>query len=371
MLKYLPLVKPFLLIAAKGASILLGLLTILSAYGGRIDPEWSGIPSSLTLALPYFIWATLIVSALWLIFGKIFMGIGGAVILLICWGPATVASPLGSTKLPDDPAQTFRIMTYNMIHGIDMQNLNTDSNRTVQYILDSDCDIVCLQELRKVDATEIPSLTDAQSAALKKKYPYQLGDPALDTKLLSKYPATFVKGATYIDGPYDTERYTFYKVNIKGHLLTVVNLHLRSFMLTAKERDVITGINSVEDLKTSYREVKGDISKKLKQGFTKRKKDAEILRKALDGIRGPLIVLGDFNDVPESYAYRLIKGDDLKDAYVETNFGPLITYNEHAMWFHIDQILYRGALKALKVDKGKLKASDHYPLIAEFEFTAE
>lgn len=371
MLKYIPLVKPILLTAAKIASILLFVTTILSAYGGRINPEWTEIPATLTLVLPYLVWATIIVSALWLAFGKIFTGAAGALALLICWGPATTASPLGCSRKPSTGAETFRIMTYNMIHGMDLQNKDSLSNRTVQYILDSDCDIVCLQELKRISDSEIPYFTEAQKEALKKKYPYQLGDPILDTKLLSKYPATFEKASYYIDGPYDPERYTFYKVNVKGHKLTVVNLHLMSFMLTHKERDVITGIKSVEGLKTSYREVKGDIRQKLKRGFAKRKKDSDILRKALNDIRGPLIVCGDFNDVPESYAYRLIKGDDLKDAYVETNFGPMITYNKHAMWFHIDQILYRGDLKALSVSKGRIKASDHYPLIAEFEFTDE
>lgn len=85
-------------------------------------------------------------------------------------------------------------------------------------------------------------------------------------------------------------------------------------------------------------------------------------------MKGPMIICGDFNDVPESYAYRLLKGNDLKDAYVETGFGPMITYNAHAFWFHLDQIFYRGALRPLSVRKGKTKLSDHYPLFAEFEF---
>lgn len=46
----------------------------------------------------------------------------------------------------------------------------------------------------------------------------------------------------------------------------------------------------------------------------------------------------------------------------------MITYNKHLFWFHIDQILYRGAIRPLSVKKGSLKSSDHYPLTAEFEF---
>lgn len=46
----------------------------------------------------------------------------------------------------------------------------------------------------------------------------------------------------------------------------------------------------------------------------------------------------------------------------------MITYNAHYFWFHLDQIFYRGGLRALSVKKIKTKVSDHYPLMAEFEF---
>ena len=61
-------------------------------------------------------------------------------------------------------------------------------------------------------------------------------------------------------------------------------------------------------------------------------------------------------------------GKDFEDAYAQTGFGPMITYNKHLFWFHIDQILYRGAIRPLG-EKARLKSSDHYPPpTAEFEF---
>ena len=70
--------------------------------------------------------------------------------------------------------------------------------------------------------------------------------------------------------------------------------------------------------------------------------------------------------------FRSIRGNDLGDAYAETSFGPLITYNRHGFLFHLDQILYRDKfMKALKVEKGSLKSSDHYPLLSEFEWIAK
>ncbi|MBD5195285.1 MAG: hypothetical protein HDS71_09380 [Bacteroidales bacterium] len=368
---FIPVIKPILRIVASIGTFIIFVLTILAAYGGRISPEYLTLPSTLTLVFPYLAWASFIITLLWIGFGYYIRGAFGVLTLIIVWSPATTASPLGCSRQPDNPAQTFRIMTYNMIHGWDLENKGGDRNRTIQYILDSGCDIVCLQELRAINDKEIPLFTTAQQDSLRKIYPYQLGDPSLDTKVLSKYPGVMKKADSFFDGKFDRERYSFYELDVKGHKLTLVNVHLMSFMLTSKEREVFTGIHSIEDFKTSYREIKGDIHKKLKRGFMKRQNDSDLLRKALNKIQGALVVCGDFNDVPESYAYRLIKGDDMKDAYVETNFGPMFTYNRHAMWFHIDQILYRGPLEALSVRKGNIKTSDHYPLIAEFEFTTE
>lgn len=364
--------KNILLLLAFVASLFVYFLTIAAAYGGRVDPEINMLPSALTLILPWLAWASLIITVVWFCFRRYVAGAIGVVAVLVSWGPITSASPFSFPKSSSDGATTFSLMTYNMIHGWDQEHLDStpsERNRTIDFILSKDADIVCVQEVKSLrPEVDVPNLTEEQYKELTARYPYIEGPEGLDTKLLSKYPARFVPGTTYIKEDYDTSRYTFYRVNVKGKELTVVNLHLKSYMLTTQEREVVTEIHSLRTAKQSYRELKGDIRSKLAQGMVNRKNDAAILRRALNRIDGPVIVCGDFNDVPESYAYRLIKGDNLKDAYAETGFGPLVTYNQHLFWFHLDQILYGGDLKALSVKKFSTKLSDHYPLMAEFEF---
>lgn len=367
---FLPIIKPALRIAAFVLSIIVYALTILAAYGGRFNTDFFTFPAVLTLGLPYLAMASLIITVIWFCFRHIFAGGLGVLAIIISWGPISSACPLGSSKTASDGAQTFKLMTFNMIHGWDQEGKQSDRNRTVDYIINSGADIVCLQEVIKfAPGGDIPNFTDEQFEQIKKIYPWQVGDPSNDMKVLSKYPIVFENGYNYINGDFDKKRYTFYKLNINGHRLTLINVHLLSFMLTPQERDVVTNIRSVETAKESYRELKGDIREKLSAGFKKRKKDVQILRETINRIKGPMIICGDFNDVPESYAYRLLKGEDLRDAYVETGFGPMITYNKHAFWFHLDQVFYRGDLKALSVKKGDTKVSDHFPLMTEFEFT--
>lgn len=366
---FIPLVKPILRITVLIISIAIWALTILAAYGGRFNTDFFTIPAVLTLALPYLAILSAIITVLWFCFGRIFAGALGVLAIIASWGPITTVSPFHSPKEANPGAQTFTIMTYNIIHGWDMEKKDSAANRTIDYLTNSGMDIICVQELVRLDSVEVPRLTSDQLVRLREAYPFIVGDPSNDMKVFSKYPVVFENGYNYIEGNFDKKRYTFYKVNINGHRLTLINVHLMSFLLNHEELDEMSHLGSIDGVKKSINVLRGPVRQKLSQGFKKRKVDVEILRRTIDRMKGAMIICGDFNDVPESYAYRLLKGDDLKDAYVETGFGPMITYNQHKFWFHLDQIFYRGNLKALSVRKGKEKISDHYPLVAEFEFT--
>ncbi|MDE5976192.1 MAG: endonuclease/exonuclease/phosphatase family protein, partial [Muribaculaceae bacterium] len=167
-------------------------------------------------------------------------------------------------------------------------------------------------------------------------------------------------------------RFDFFKVNFPGgKILNIGMVHLYSYDLSEEERNVMKDMKSVDGAKESMKELKGSILHKLRNAFRQRANNATQLREAINTIRpsAPLIVCGDFNDVPASWAYEIIKGDDMRDAYADTNFGPAITFNLHGFYFHIDQMLYRGNLRALNLKVDKINTSDHYPLVAEFEFT--
>ena len=68
--------------------------------------------------------------------------------------------------------------------------------------------------------------------------------------------------------------------------------------------------------------------------------------------------------MPLSYTWRLFNSSGFRDAYVDAGNGPMYTFNAFHMLFHIDQILYRGDMRAVSVEKGRLKASDHHPVSA-------
>ena len=63
---------------------------------------------------------------------------------------------------------------------------------------------------------------------------------------------------------------------------------------------------------------------------------------AIDESPANLIVCGDMNDVPTSHVYRVIRGDDLHDAWCDVGRGYAYTYNRHRLKYRIDHVLYRG-----------------------------
>ncbi|MBD5329780.1 MAG: hypothetical protein HDS03_07875 [Bacteroides sp.] len=365
---FLPVVKPLVRTILRIASFVLYALTLLAAFGGHINPAYITFPVFFVTAMPYFVIATMIVILLWVLCGRWITAGIGVFTLFLAWSPITTAIPFHSSKKATPGSVTFKVMTYNILHGDDQEKGNdAPGNRSFEYVINSGADIVCLQEVNTLhDPGEIHNLASFKDT-LYKVYPYTAGPLFSDQKVLSKYPIRMLNHEAFF-GSGDNRWMSAYKVTIKGRELTLINMHLISMSLSDKERDIVKDIAKGNG-KEAMGELKGSIMNKFHNKTVFRADRAAAIRRAIDNVHGPLIICGDFNDVPESWCYRLLRGDDLRDAYVETSFGPLVTYNRHAFWFHLDQIFFRGPIEALNVKKGRIRSSDHYPLIAEFEFT--
>ena len=157
-------------------------------------------------------------------------------------------------------------------------------------------------------------------------------------------------------------------MNIDGHATTVINCHLQSIGLTPDDKELYRDLTDkdMRPTKSELTKVKNDLIGKLSNAFITRAEQAQSIKDFLSGQRDNVILVGDFNDVPGSYAYRTIKSCGLRDAYSDCAFGPVITYNTNRFYFRIDHILYRGNLKAIDIRRGDIRSSDHYPLTATF-----
>lgn len=364
--------RSLLKLIAKIASIVLYILTIFSGFGGKFNPEFFTIPAIMTLIFPLLVILTLIVSICWLISRKFITGGLGLLALFLTMSSIRMAVPIGFPEKAPENAVTFKILTFNSLHFDDIRQPDSENQRAIHFLMESGADIICLQELKtffedwEMKKDVPPALLDS----LWKIYPYRAThDGFNDLKVLSKYPVKFIKPLS--SQVSFTPSFAAFRTDIKGNKLIVVNVHLTSYNLTQKEQNVVTDVKSVNSAKSSVKEFKQSIYAKMKESFRNRSVVADEIIETVKDVNCPIIICGDFNDVPASWTYRKFIDAGFKDAYSMTSFGPTPTFNKHLFLFHLDQILFRGNLLPLRSGRLKLDTSDHYPVEAEFAFVKD
>jgi endonuclease/exonuclease/phosphatase family metal-dependent hydrolase len=176
----------------------------------------------------------------------------------------------------------------------------------------------------------------------------------------SKYPI-IRKGEIIHPGSSSLSIYT--DVLIRKDTFRIYNNHLQSFRLKKMERSFIEEITDPTD-KETMGDVK-DISVSLKKGFVRRALQAQVVKDHINRSPYPVIVAGDFNDTPVSYAYRKIR-KGLNDSFVSSGYGAGFTYKGNYPPNRIDYILYDKAFTNSYFEIIRIKYSDHYPIVAYF-----
>ncbi len=286
------------------------------------------------------------------------------VAILLCYRPITTFFPLHLNS-PQAPDSAIHILSYNVQGFPDDRNKDSKEQPILDYIVETDADIVCLQEYlvsktgqsifsqqdvnRKLNMYPYRSITGLESSG---KY------HILGLACFSKYPIENTHEVVF-ESSYNGA--TVYTINIDGNKYTVANVHLESNSI--KEEDIKLYSDFLQNTDSVKLEtVTTNIRSRLGSAYRMRAKQVEKVKNYIEtqNTQGT-IICGDFNDTPISYAYNQMKRG-LKDAYVSTAFGPGITYNEFLFLFRIDYIMHSENIKAYRSKVDKVKYSDHYPL---------
>ncbi|GHT76168.1 endonuclease [Bacteroidia bacterium] len=272
--------------------------------------------------------------------------------MLICSGSIHTYFPWHS-RTKNLPEGCLKILTYNTMHmGNHLKHTPKDPNPILEYIIEQDPDILCLQEY----AAE-GDLPESKIRNILKSLPHTY-TCMHGLALFSKFP---ILSAQKIPLESEYNGAMIAELNVNGNRLTLINCHLESNKISADERAEYYGLTkdwNKDKLESfTYR-----MYQRLSPAFQLRAKQAIDLRKLIRENKNPyLIVCGDFNDTPISYARRTIKGD-LTDAFVESGSGMGITFNRNRFLFRIDHIFHSKNMKAYNCTIGRLKTSDHYPV---------
>ena len=334
-----------------GAAFLL-LLAYLAPF---VSPDFFWPLSFFGLAYPYLVLINIIFLVIWVLQRSKKLLLSLATLLLGYYNFTNTFQLLPKTQSHD---KGIIVMSFNA-HGFssDLRNKRTNTPKVLEYFKSTSAEIICLQEASSAKTGRLSAhgIADALSGI---GY-FQRASVSAGTSsvTLSKYP---IVNFGEIRFPGSSNLVIFSDIKISGQqTIRVYNCHLQSYSIDPDDYSIIDSLSAGpggKQIKDARR-----VSYKLKTGFKMRALQA---RKVADHIRHspyPVIVCGDFNDTPVSYAYRKVRGE-LKDAFVEAGWGISNTYNGILPSFRIDYILCSQKFDVRNYQRDRVYLSDHFPV---------
>lgn len=345
----------------------LGALGMLLAYvAPLINPAKIFFPALFGLAYPYILMLNLLFICFWLIRLKkeIFISI---VVILVGWNHLNNMLPLSfkEHKIPESVRadQMLKVLSYN-VRGFDVYEWTSDphaKNEIFGFIAKQKPDILCFQEYytstqtgetQKAHQKLLPSLPHSAvyyTGNQKKKKGFGIAT-------YSRYPI-IKKSRIPFNSTSNAAMYT--DLLFGSDTIRVFNIHLQSIKFN-QEDYAFMDTASLKYSNQQMSEIK-KIGSRLKTAFTMRAEQAQMISNYIKESPYPVIAMGDFNDTPQSYAYRRIRRG-LEDAFKKAGRGFGNTYAGEFPSFRIDYILYSTPFIPYQFKRTKTDFSDHFPI---------
>lgn len=268
-------------------------------------------------------------------------------------------------------ANSIRIMSYN-VHNFKHVDGETDSETCAQQIIEmvreQRPDILCCQEFawykRGVNRPKCIEMFAEETG-----FPYIYYNRKSNyggNVIFSKYPIAKVDE----NSGFGQENTYGIMVSVdageKG-LFHVANVHLLSYMITDSEIESLTTPQERQELEALGK----TLLHKLSFAFQKRSEELQKVLEGMPPVGGPIIVCGDFNEPPLSYNYRQMQKAGFVDTFTKVGHGIKPTYAGKLPLLRIDYVWANDGVTPLNFKRHRWKASDHYPIILDFNIEQE
>jgi len=252
----------------------------------------------------------------------------------LCTGCRSASDQTGTAA-----GKTFRVMTYNIHHGEGLDG-KVDLLRIAQLIKAEGADIVALQEVDKgVERTARRDLPEELAA-------------------LTGMTCIFSNNYHYQDGEYGNSVLTIFPV------LRWTNRHYK-MLRPGEQRGVLQLVLNVHGQEIVFMNTHIDYRPEDLERWSNAGEMEELVKQYGDY---PMIMCGDFNDAPESRVCRRI-AETFDDTWVLVGQGDGFTIPAASPRKRIDYIWISKdkSVVPLKAWVPRSEASDHLPVVAEFE----
>ena len=267
---------------------------------------------------------------------------------------------------------TLRIMQWNVTSWNELKKQRGSTGfRPLMFdlIQDQNADVLCFQEFLESRNTKyypknIPAL-------IKMGYPYYYYVPTLTwyrdfetgVVIFSKYPIIDSAELRYDENSL-AEHLIYADIRVKDKIFRVLTTHLQSVRFDEDDYESLSKLKHID--KAGLKDSR-DIVSKLKKGYTYRYHQAELVREQIEKSPYPVILCGDFNDVPNSSTYFKIKGK-LQDAFLKKGSFLGRTFRFISPTLRIDYILADKKFRVDQFQRIRVPYSDHYPVETDLKY---
>jgi len=324
------------------------LLSYLSPY---TSPTFFWPISFIGLLFPIFY----IINSLFLIYWIIgFKKQVWANIIVLLIGIQYIGLFFGTQPTTVKTTDSIKVLSYNvrLFNKYEWIPKPDVKEKIVEFFKKEKADILCIQEFYTAD--EIPNLD------------YKYRHIGLQNKksqwhmaIYSNYPQ-INKATVSIKGERMNNTCIYSDLLIEKDTIRVYNVHLASNWF--KNSDYTFLQNPQKE--TLKKGINGIVSR-MKSSYKKRAQEAKVIKEHMQSSPYPIILCGDFNDTPLSYAYNTISAN-LKDAFKESGKGIGQSFVKLPA-LRIDYILHNKSFKSYNYTKHKQELSDHYAVSCEME----
>lgn len=354
------------------------LLSCLAAY---LSPATFWPVAFFGTAYPFIFLANFLFIIFWLIVKRKYALLSSLIIIiginnvfkLVQYSKVYDASEMqDATKVISFNIRNFDIYNY----GKNWENNFTKKNQIFKFLSKEQPDILCFQEY-VYDTTNYFNTTDTLKQFLKAKNPH-IYFTSNNRKLI------YFGIATYTSFPIiDTGSVVYNTVNgniciftdilIGSDTVRVYNVHLESIRFNSEDYAFVENqLENSNKKKATQKEItvkEGSerILKRMKKAYVLRAPQSETVEEHISKCPYPIILCGDFNDTPTSYAYHNISSK-LTDAFIESGNGTGQSYAGVYPSFRIDYIMHSKDFRSYNFETVYEEMSDHYPLKCFLKF---
>lgn len=369
----------FLRKAAKSALVISNLVVAMAlftgAYGGWLNPASFWITGYFTLALFYILLINAGFFVFWLLTRPWFSLIS-LISIIACWVPLTQVIPprLSASFEMKKQAGDLRVLSWNVEHFDILEHKTHPENKVhmINVVNEFIPDVACFQEMVASDSfpSAINYLPDFREK-LNMPFVHFSFNPKLDFDrkhhfglvIFSRYPIVNSRTVSY--RPHDYNSIFQYADIARGaDTFRVFNIHLQSLRFSGDNLRYIEDPSMKDEIDL---ERSKSVFNKFRKGFLKRKQQSDRIREEIEQSPYPVIVCGDFNDVPNSYAYNRI-GRGLRNAFAEKGVGTGRTFYGISPTLRIDNIFSDKRFSVDQYIRLRRKLSDHYPIVADLHY---